>query len=301
MTQPKAPVALIVYKRPEHTRRTLDSLAANPGAAETDLIVFSDGPRSIADAAAVAATRQVVADAQGFKSVEIVERSSNIGLADNVVDGVTQVMNRFGRAIVLEDDIETSPGFLDYMNAALETYRDESRVWHISGWNYPISSEGLDDYFFWQVMNCWGWASWADRWQHYDRDPHRLNSEWSAEKVDSFNLGGGYDFFSQIERNAVGNLRTWAVFWYATIFEAGGLCLNPTVSYVRNIGLDGSGENCGPAASEKFDAKQSFTGPLPETVEINEDAIRRIKRHVSVPAYRRILRKVRLKAARLIS
>jgi len=79
------------------------------------------------------------------------------------------LLNEYGKIIVLEDDLLTSPYFLKFMNEALEYYKNEKKVWHISGWNYPINNEGLDDVFFWRTMNCWGWATWADRWQYFEK------------------------------------------------------------------------------------------------------------------------------------
>ena len=293
MTQQKAPVVLFIYKRPEHTQKTIQSLAANHGAAETELIIFADAGRGQGDHDAVAATRQVAAAASGFKSVELIERAENFGLARNIEAGVSAVMDRYGRAIVLEDDIETSAGFLDYMNAALSQYQDEPRVWHISGWNYDIDPVGLPDQFFWPVMNCWGWASWADRWQHFNRNPERLAREWTQAQRHAFNLDGAHDFFEQVEDNVSGHIHTWAVFWYATIFEADGLCLNPTTSFVRNIGLDGSGEHCPPGAEEILDLTKEFQNNLPDRIEIDAEAVARIKAQLAVPLHRRLTRRIK--------
>jgi hypothetical protein len=131
------------------------------------------------------------------------------------------------------------------MNEALEFYRDAPKVWHISGWNYPIDPEGLPDTFLWRVMNCWGWATWADRWQYFEREPEKLVREFSKEEIRRFNLDGAHNFWSQVKGNVEGRIRTWAIFWYARIFKNDGLCLNPSQSLVRNIGHDGSGEHCG--------------------------------------------------------
>jgi hypothetical protein len=131
------------------------------------------------------------------------------------------------------------------MNQALDFYGNQKKVWHISGWNYPVDFKELGDAFLWRGMNCWGWATWADRWRYFEKNPERLINEWSAEDKDSFDLDGSGVFWKQVEANAKGKINTWAIFWYATIFQNQGLCLNPTVSYVDNIGLDGSGVHCG--------------------------------------------------------
>lgn len=240
-----APIALFVYNRPKHTRKTVEALLANPEAIDSDLFIFSDAAKNKASELSVAEVRKYVHEISGFKSVKIIERESNFGLAKSIIEGVTLLCAEYGRVIVLEDDIVTCPFFLQFMNMSLDKYALEPTVWHISGWNYPIDSDGLEDAFFWRLMNCWGWATWQDRWLHFEKNPQRLIQTWRTEDIYKFNLNGVQNVWKQITYNYNGKLNTWAVFWYATIFEHKGLCLNPTVSMVENIGLDGSGENCG--------------------------------------------------------
>lgn len=274
-----APVALFVYGRPEHTRRTLNALVSNRLAPETDLIVYADGPRSRGDEVRVREVEKVVQNVQGFRSVNVIQRSENFGLARNIIEGVSEVCQNYGRVVVLEDDIVTGRYFLSFMNSLLDHYEDEKRVWHVSGWNYPINSEGLGSYFFWRAMNCWGWATWADRWRHFERNPGRIVGTWDRAMIRRFNLDGAHDFWAQITANSQGLIRTWAIFWYATIFEREGLCVNPRLSYTKNIGLDGSGEHCGKTMTmSQSMAKSMDTESFgPELVE-NEVALQRIRR-----------------------
>lgn len=271
-----APVALFVYKRADHARKTLAALAANDGAAETDLIVFCDGARGADDAQAVMQTRRVVQGAGGFKSLSIRERPENLGLAQNIVQGVGEILEAHGRVIVLEDDLITAPGFLTYMNQALDRYQDEPDAWHISGWNYPVDASDIADAFFWSVMNCWGWATWADRWQHLKLDPKVFVDAFSTHQIRDFNLGDRVDFWNQMERNAAGDLSSWAIFWYATVFKNQGLCLNPSQSLVSNIGLDGSGENSGRQAGDISELPEQRSFALPAEVRIDNAAVARV-------------------------
>ena len=281
------PVALFCYARPEHTRRTLHALAANELAGTTDVYAFADGPRSERDAQAVAATREVLRDARGFRSLEIIERETNLGLAKNISDGVGRTIALDGTCIVVEDDIVTARSFLRYMNMALAKYRDEPEVWHIAGWNYPIDPAGLPEAFFWRAMNCWGWATWEDRWAHFGRDTAAIGSAITSEQTRYVNLDGATDFFSQFEDNARGRTETWAIFWYLTIAMRKGLCLNPTVSLVENIGLDGSGEHCGlEEAAGPFDYNREIPA-LPTQIEEHQEALGRIQRHLRLPLHRR--------------
>jgi SAM-dependent methyltransferase len=165
-------------------------------------------------------------------------------LADSIISGITKVVNEYGKVIVLEDDIVTSPYFLKFMNDALNFYENKEKVWHISGWNYPIEGDGLDDVFLYRLMNCWGWATWADRWQHFEKDTDKLIGEFTKEDIKRFNLDGVEDFFGQVIANYEKKINTWAIFWYATIFKKDGLCLNPTQTFVKNIGNDSSGTHC---------------------------------------------------------
>lgn len=270
-----APITLFVYNRPVHTRQTVEALQKNALAKDSDLIIFSDAPKTPDSAKAVREVREYIRTISGFRSVSIVERDRNWGLAKSIIDGVTTVVNKYGRIIVLEDDIVTSQYFLDFMNRALNCYASESIVWHISGWNFPINPTGLPETFFSRAMYCWGWATWADRWKNFQKDPDRLMAEWDAAKINRFNLDGKRDFWMQVKQNALGSLNTWAVFWYATIFEHNALCLNPAVAYVENIGLDLTGENCDETTMYSTRLNSSRLIGFPEDVSESSLALRR--------------------------
>jgi hypothetical protein len=236
-----APVALFVYARPSHTRRTLAALLANAGVEKTPLIVFSDGPRTPQDQQAVADVRDIIRATKGFESVTLVERPRNMGLADNIVQGLDNVFQQHERAIVLEDDIECAPDFLCFMNEALDRYERDARIWHVNGWNYPISAEGLPGTYCSSTMTCWGWASWRDRWCRYNPDAAYFMKRWGWRKRLQFNQRGSYPFYSHLIGNHIGWRKTWAIYWYATIFDAGGLCIQPASTLTQEIGSDGSG------------------------------------------------------------
>jgi hypothetical protein len=240
-----APITLFVYNRPYHTKQTIQALQKNELAKESELFIFSDAPKDEQAKEGVDAVREYIKGINGFKKVTIIERDRNWGLADSIIDGVTKIVNEYGKIIVLEDDLVTSPYFLKFMNDALEFYRDQKRVWHISGWNYPIESNGFEDVFLWRVMNCWGWATWRDRWSYYEKNTDKLIESFSKEDIKRFNLDGVENFWGQVLANRDKKINTWAIYWYATIFKHNGLCLNPVQTFVENIGLDGSGLHCG--------------------------------------------------------
>ena len=240
-----APIVLFVYNRPWHTHQTVEALQKNELANESELFIYSDAPKNEETQSKVKEVRDYIKTVDGFKKVTIIEREKNWGLANSIIDGVTKIVNEYGKVIVLEDDLVTSPYFLKFMNEALEFYKDELKVWHVSGWNYPIKTDGLGDVFLWRLMNCWGWATWKNRWQYFEKDTDRTISEFSKDEIKRFNINGAEDFFGQVTANYKKKINTWAIFWYATIFKKDGLCLNPTQTFVENIGHDGSGVHCG--------------------------------------------------------
>lgn len=243
-----APIALFVYNRPVHTRRTIDALKQNKLSNDSELIVFSDAAKSGAQAEAVCKVRKYIREINGFKSVTIVEREANLGLASSVIDGVTTIVNKYGRIIVLEDDMVTSPYFLTYMNEALEKYADDKSVVSIHGYVYPVK-QSLPEAFFLLGADCWGWATWSRGWTCFNSDGQFLLDELKRRKlIRAFDFNGAYPFSKMLEGQIKGKNDSWAVRWYASAFLSEKLTLYPGRSLVHNIGNDGSGTHCGESA-----------------------------------------------------
>lgn len=214
------------------------------------------------------------------RSKTISRRKENYGLARNIIEGVTEVINAAGRVIVLEDDLETSPGFLDYMNNALQLYKDERRVMHIAGYMFPIDLKTKEETLFYQVTSCWGWATWADRWKHLDTNPTFLFEELKKRKMESwFDLDDSGVFLHQLEYNITGRFKTWAIKWQASVNLKDGLSLHPKKSLVRNIGFDNSGEHCPP---NKLYTKQSLANDIKvqrQDLHYNSELRNKMKRY----------------------
>lgn len=244
-----APVVIFAYNRPMHLSKTIQVLSDCYLARQTPVILYLDGAKDESDRGKQSEIRHFLRSVHGFFSFEVRSRGENIGLTRNVTSGISEVMQQYGRAIILEDDILVSKSFLNYMNDALYFYENKSEVWHISAWNFPIDSNDLPSTFLWRAALGWGWATWQDRWQHYTRQPGQLLESWTQKQIQEFNLYGSYDFWEQVKKNVKGEIHTWAVFWYATIFQRNGLCLNPSRALTSNIGFDGSGTH---HASEEF-------------------------------------------------
>lgn len=273
-----APIILFTYNRLSHTKQTIEALQKNELAKNSELFIYSDGGRDEESWDKVKVIREYLKTISGFKNITVIQRETNIGLAQNIIDGVTKIVNQYGKIIVLEDDIVTSPYFLNFMNDSLNFYEKTSKVWHISGWNYPISNENLEDVFLYRTMNCWGWATWKDRWSGYEKNPQKLISIFSEKDIYEFNLDNATNFWEQVEKNHNKQMNTWAIFWYAIIFKNQGLCLNPTQSFVENIGFDGTGTNTGPRDNYSSNlSRQNYKIRFENNLIENKTATDRIK------------------------
>lgn len=262
-----APIALFVYNRPEHARRTVDALLANPIAAASELFVFADAAKDPQAADAVAQTRRFAQSITGFRSVTLIERERNFGLAANITGGVSQIAARFGRVIVMEDDLVSSPHFLQYMNDALDMYATDDRVMHVSGSAYPIGGDLRLSSYFLRVPLCWGWGTWQRAWVHFSRDPGIMD-RFSRAMIRRFDFDGTYDYWTQLQLNRRGRLDTWFAFWYASLALRDGLALFPGTPLVRNIGMDGSGVHC--TATNQYDVEVGHAPVRLERIAIEE-------------------------------
>ena len=250
------------------------------------IYVFSDGPCEDAsenDYDKVHEVRRIVNSKQWCGKLEIIETDYNRGLADSIISGVTEIVERHRRVIVLEDDIVTSPFFLSYMNDALNRYEDEKKVMHVAAYMPSLGKSDLPDYFFMRNSSCWGWATWQRAWCHFNNDPMQYLNSYSTEEILRFNLDGAYDFWGQLQANKNGTIKTWAVYWYASVFRHGGLCLHPRESFTENIGFDGSGIHCNVASPWSVTLVQNYQPIFPDVIQENELAEVAYRRAISNP------------------
>jgi hypothetical protein len=240
-----APIVLFTYNRLWHTQQTVEALQKNELANESALFIYSDGGKDEKSCEQVSELRAFLKTIVGFKSIHIVAREKNYGLADNIIDGVTEIVNKFGRIIVLEDDMVTSPYFLRYMNSNLELYKDDDRVASIHGYLYPINQELLNPFFI-KGSDCWGWATWKEKWALFEKDGFQLLKELESKNITyEFDFNGSYPYTKMLKDQIAGKNNSWAIRWYASTFLSNMLTLYPPCSYLENIGFDNSGTHCG--------------------------------------------------------
>lgn len=267
-----APIALFVYNRLIHVRQTVEALQKNFLATESDLIIFSDAPKNKEKVDAVLDVRNYIQKIDGFKSVTIVERNSNFGLARSIIEGVTSIVNDYGRIIVLEDDLVTSPYFLKYMNDGLNLYESNDSVASIHGYVYPI--DGLPETFFLRGADCWGWATWKNKWSMFQPDGVMLLDELKRRNMTKrFDFNGTYSYSKMLADQISGNNNSWAVRWHASAFLKNKYTLYPGKSLVLNIGNDGSGTHCRETEVFSSELCNDITKISLITVEDNQQAL----------------------------
>lgn len=280
------PVAVFAYNRPAHIAAAMDALGRCDRLDECQVHVFCDGAKDEAGGAAVTATREVVRERAKALGAEVVEREVNLGLARSIVAGVTDLCERYGRVIVVEDDLVVAPDFLDFMLQALDRYADVGSVYQVSGFMFPVVHPEGADAFFLPLTTTWGWATWARAWEAFDwhatgaaealRDP--------ATRA-AFDPYGDGRFFTMLADRLAGRNDSWGILWKWEVFRRGGLVLYPRLSLVRQMGWDGSGTHGGACAPYTQPPLEAFTATrlappirLPEAVRPDAAAAERIRR-----------------------
>jgi len=263
-----APVALFVYDRADKARNCISSLIKNKECIYTDFFIFSDGPKSENSQKAVNDVRNYLDEIDNylFRSVKIVKSSVNKGLANSIIDGVTNVLDSYEKVIVLEDDLVVSPFFLEYMNKALDFYQDNKKVGAISGYTYPLRSLSncKNDVYALRKGDCWGWATWKERWnnaswQVFPRKKY-VNNIRIRNQFEKLEAGWDAIMIAYFK----GDNSSWAIRWVYYLMKSKYYTIYPTRSYVSNEGCDGSGTHCIKEKRYSYDL---------DDININEDIL----------------------------
>ena len=266
--QKLAPVILMTYARPEHTRKTLDALAENMLAKESELYIFCDGPKSEKAVSNNKLVKEIVLAEKTknrFKEVYVCISEENRGLAKSIISSATEIIDKYGKCILLEDDLITAPYFLTYMNECLEYYRSDERIWAIAGFSFPLRTLKTypHDVYLSYRASSHGWATWKDRWETIDwevKDFKELEKSFSKRR--KFNRGGN-DLYRMLRHQMRGERDSWAIRFCYEQSKQNRFTIYPKVSLVRNIGFDGSGTHC--SNDEKL-KKMNFEGNKVEKI-----------------------------------
>lgn len=270
MLETPAPIALFVYARPEHTRRTLEALLENPEAEDTELFVFSDGAGTEDEKKDVQAVRSVIQSVQGFKSITTQERPRNYGLANNIEDGVTQVVESAGRVIVVEDDVYTSPYFLKFMNDGLRCYAECPKVAAIHAYTFDVQ-QSLPETFFLTGSDVWGWATWKRAWATNERDGTKLLDEMDKKHIrHKIVKEKGVDLYGMLQQKVAGKNQGWDIQWSVSCYLKHMITLYPGISLSKNIGMDGSGTHC--KENQDYEVNLSSKPIEVKPIELKQDA-----------------------------
>lgn len=279
-----APLLIFVYARPDHTKKTIEAIAKNDLAAQTNVFIFSDAAKNAKTEEKVIEVRDYIDTLENrnlFKSVTIIKADKNKGLANSIISGVTQVIDKYEEVIVLEDDLVTSPDYLQYMNDALNYYRNNQNIWSISGYTFQLKiPENYNHDIFLSYRGCsWGWATWKDRWDQVDWEVTDYK-EFTSNRVmrDKFNRGGR-DMSPMLDMQMKGEVDSWAIRWCYSQSKLNLLTVYPVISRIQNIGLDGSGTHSG--ITNKYDSilYNSEKPCVFENIELNDEILKEFKDH----------------------
>ncbi len=233
-----APIALFCYKRLDTLQQTIEALKKNDLAAESELFIFSDGPKKPADAPVINEIRNYLKTVTGFKKTTVVEAPANKGLATSIISGVTEIVNKYGKIIVLEDDLLTSKNFLVYMNQGLDFYENKAKIFSVGGFTIPIKGLKENTVYLTQRADSCGWGTWKDRWNIIDwdvKDYPALMESRSTQRA--FNRMGS-DMTGLLTKQRQGKINSWAIRWCYHQFKQDLFSVHPVVSKIKNIGFD---------------------------------------------------------------
>lgn len=288
-----APIALFTYNRPIHLQKTLESLKANPLASKSEIYIFSDAPKSEKDQSVVNRVRDLIKNVKGFDNIHIIEQVENKGLANSIIEGVSQIIKLHKKIIVLEDDLIVSTNFLNYQNDCLVKYQEHPKVFSIAGYMPPIQipTEEKEDVFLIPRCSSWGWATWEDRW---------LKSDWNVSDFQNFIKdkqkqkifeAGGNDVTVMLLKQQLGVIHSWAIRWNYAHFKNDAYCLYPRHTKVANTGTDGSGTNFPKEVKKYITSITERDYHLPDNLfyDASNEVVKNFKKFYNVSLYRKLI------------
>lgn len=289
-----SPILLFVYNRLDHVQATVEALKKNILANESNLYIFSDGPKNDKDINSIKAIRQYIKTIEGFKNVKIFESEKNNGLANSIINGVTMIFQEYNSVVVLEDDLITSNEFLSFMNEAINYYNLDKEIWSISGYSLPISmpKNYKKDVYLGYRASSWGWATWKDRWELIDWNISDYEDFVNDKKKIRAFKRGGRDLPGLLEAQINGQVDSWAIRWCYNQFKYGKVTVFPCKSLINNIGFDGTGTHCEKSNQYKTNVSDYYSYKFEKEIIINKKIVRLCKDKYSGNLLTRIKRKI---------
>lgn len=275
-----APVAVFCYNRKEHLQKTLAALEKNELSKESDIYIFSDGNRGEADKESVEAVRKFLKEYQKkshFQNVEIIKSEKNKGLAASIIGGAGFVLDKYGKIIVVEDDIETSSDFLEFMNQALDFYEKKDTIWSVTGYTLPLKclKKYPEDVYLSYRASSWGWGTWKDRWDTVDWDVKDFQELCNSKEMQAKFNRGGREMFQMLKDQREGKNNSWAIRWCYSQSMQEKYTVHPKYCKVRNIGGDGSGENS--LATNKYLTELNQTPVVLKEIGLNKKIVKQFR------------------------
>lgn len=285
-----APIVLFTYNRLEETKQTLDNLKKCKLANKSNIYIYSDGAKTEDKKSEVLEIREFLSSITGFKNIELICSDTNKGLAKSIIKGVTEVLDRYGKVIVLEDDLIVSEDFLEYMNSSLETYENREDIWSISGYGPDINiPENYKENIYLTLRGCsWGWATWDNRWKDVDWEVRNFHSlKKNKVKINQFNISGN-DMFKMLELQMMKKINSWAIRWCYSQFEMNKYTVYPVKSKVKNIGFGKKATHGGIFIDKHLVEISSNRISINENIKISEEMMLCFKKHNDLNFYSKI-------------
>ena len=293
------PVVVFTYKRLAVSRRVLDALLKNPGAKESNVIIYSDGPKSEDDKPSVDEVRCYLSKLCGFKSIELIYRNQNLGLANSFITGITEILGRFESAIFMEDDNLVSPGFLAFMNKALDVYRNEERVSCVTGYSFPIWPRQSHPYFV-RGAETWSMATWRRSWQHFCADGKLLQAELEKKNLVGKFSRDGFGFYPMLQSQIRGEIDSWGVRWWASAFVNDMYCLYPPQPLCVSIGYGDDSVHCKGGYNPIFRKPSELVTEM-TSVSLPEKVQQTMRTTASIMIMQRVVLKLKSRIGRLMA
>ena len=270
----KKAVLILLYNRPEHTKKLLNSIEKSKNSKQFKYYFFCDGPKNNFDYINIIEIKKILKEFSNNFTSKIFFRKKNIGLLKNVIQSINSIFKIYEEVIILEDDLVINKNFFIFMSNSLKKYKNSNKVLQISGYSYPINSKKF--HYFLPLTSCWGWGITKKNWRDFIKFfndynsimTHFLTIKSSNVLKRSFNYNNSYNYFSMLDSFLKKKISSWGIIFYLYLFVNNKLSFFPFKSLVNNNGFDGSGRHKSKSDffNEKSDTKKR--GEFPKKITI---------------------------------